>query len=188
VTRRSVLKIGLMAAAAAPLVSACGTVQDIWPGIGRQAPGAASSDRMLRVVTLRPAELKFLGIIDPVDHLQKSIIEEYGETLPAMKRRAYLDDQWWAVGHFSRAGGYRAHAQPFADAGFDIKADLGSLDAIREAALKASRPDQELWGWGLTANRSGDGETTVRNAVMFSGGQLTDETGQVVVLNQEPYR
>jgi multiple sugar transport system substrate-binding protein len=249
VTRRSVLRVGLMATAAAPLVSACGTLEGIWPGAGRQGPGTATSDRTLRVVqtrdfhpdhnafveqkirdfaaekgysldhsyveayagagnvvqkmtagvqagdapdvmthTLRPAELKFLGIIDPVDDLQKSIIGEYGEALPAMKRLAYLDDQWWAVGHFSRAGGYWARAKPFADAGVDIKTGLGSFDAIREAALKASRPDQQLWGWGLTANRSGDGETTVRNAVMFSGGQLTDETGQVVVLNTEPYR
>jgi len=248
-TRRSVLRIGLMATAAAPLVSACGTLQGIWPGSGRQAPGTATSDRTLRVVqtrdfhpdhnafieqkihdfaaekgytlehsyvegyagsgnivqkltaavqandapdvmthTLRPAELRFLDIIDDVDELQKSLIQEYGDPLPAMKRRAYLDDRWWAVGHFSRAGGYWARAKPFADAGFDIKTDLKSLDAIREAALKASRPDQELWGWGLTANRSGDGETTVRNAVMLSGAQLVDETGQIVVLNKEPYR
>ncbi len=249
VTRRSVLRIGLMATAAAPLVSACGTLDGIWPGVGRQGPGTATADRTLRVVqtrdfhpdhnafveqkirdfaaekgynldhsyveayagagnvvqkltagvqagdapdvmthTLRPSELKFLGVIDPVDDLQKSIIAEYGQALPAMERLAHLDDQWWAVGHFSRASGYWARARPFADAGVDYRQDLGSYDAIREAALKASRPDQQLWGWGLSANRSGDGETTVRNAVMFSGGQLTDETGQVVVLNTEPYR
>jgi multiple sugar transport system substrate-binding protein len=246
-TRRSALKIGLMATATVPLVSACGTLQGIWPG--RQGPGTVTSDRTLRVVqtrdfhpdhnafveqkirdfaaekgysldhsyveayagagnvvqkltaavqagdapdvmthTLRPSELKFLGVVDPVDDLQKSLIDEYGEMLPAMKRRAFLDDQWWAVSHFSRAGGYWARAKPFADAGVDIKTGLGTFDAIREAALKASRPDQELWGWGLTANRSGDGETTVRNAVMLSGGQLTDESGQVVVLNTEPFR
>jgi ABC-type glycerol-3-phosphate transport system substrate-binding protein len=155
VTRRSILRIGLMAAAVAPLVSACGAAQGIWPGAGRQGPGTATSDRTLRVVqtrdfhpdhnafveqkirdftsergytldhsyvegyagsgnivqkltagvqagdapdvmthTLRPAELRFLGIIDPIDELQESIIAENGDPLPAMKRLGYLDDQW----------------------------------------------------------------------------------------------
>ena len=53
VARRSALKIGLMATAAAPLISACGTLDRIWPGSGRQAPGAATNDRTLRVVQTR---------------------------------------------------------------------------------------------------------------------------------------
>ena len=40
----------------------------------------------------------------------------------------------------------------------------------------------------MTANRSGDGETIVKNHVLLWGGQLSDETGQTVVLNKEPYR
>jgi multiple sugar transport system substrate-binding protein len=248
-TRRSLVRLGLTAVVAAPLVSACGTLQGIVPRLSRQGPGSRTADKTLRVVqtrdfhpdhnafveqkirdfaaekgytldhsyvegytgsgnivqkltaavqandapdvmthTLRPAELRFLGIIDEVDELQKSIAGDLGAPLPAMKRLSYLDDQWWSVGHFSRAGGYWARQKPFADAGFDIKKDLGTFDAMRSAALKASHPDRELWGWGMSANRSGDGETTVRNAVMFSGGQLVDETGQTVVLNTEPYR
>ena len=35
-----------------------------------------------------------------------------------------------------------------------------------------------MYAWGITANRSGDGETTVREPIMFSGGQLTDEAGR----------
>ena len=45
-----------------------------------------------------------------------------------------------------------------------------------------------MYSWGITGNRSGDGETTVREPVMFSGGQLTEETGQLVVLNKEGFR
>lgn len=248
-TRRSVLRVGLLATAAAPLISACGSLPSFMPGASQQGPGSQSATRSLRVVqtrdfhpdhnafieqkirdfaaekgynldhsyvegyagsgnivqklvagvqagdapdvmthTLRPAELRFLGIIEQVDELQKELIAEYGKVLPAMERRSLLDGQWWAVQHFSRAGGYFARARPFADIGVDIQRDFGDLNAVRAAALRASKPDQEAWGWGMTANRSGDGETTVRNLVMFSGGQLVDETGQVVVLNQEPYR
>jgi multiple sugar transport system substrate-binding protein len=40
----------------------------------------------------------------------------------------------------------------------------------------------------MTANRSGDGDTAIRNAIFMWGGQIADETGQLVVLNKEPYR
>jgi ABC-type glycerol-3-phosphate transport system substrate-binding protein len=40
----------------------------------------------------------------------------------------------------------------------------------------------------MTANRSGDGETIVKNHVLLWGGQLNDPTGQLVVLNKDPYR
>jgi multiple sugar transport system substrate-binding protein len=65
---------------------------------------------------------------------------------------------------------------------------LTDFDKVREAALKISQPDKEFWGWGMTANRSGDGDTAVRNAIFMWGGQITEETAQTVVLNKEPYR
>src|SRR5689334_900490 len=52
-SRRSLLRLGLVAAAAAPLATACGTVQRIWPGAGRLAGGSKSSDKRLRVVQTR---------------------------------------------------------------------------------------------------------------------------------------
>ena len=88
--------------------------------------------------TLRPSELRFLGIIEDVDDLQKSIITDFGEPLPAMKRLSFLDDKWWSVEHFSRAGGYWAREKPFAEPGSISSKDLGTFDAMREAALKAS--------------------------------------------------
>jgi multiple sugar transport system substrate-binding protein len=138
--------------------------------------------------TLRPAELQFLEVIDPVDDLAGEINRQYGEPLPALKRRAFLDGKYWAIPHFTRAGGYFARTGPFKEAGIDIVKDVDTMEKLRDACLKASKPDKELYGWGITVNRSGDGETVVREAVMFAGGQLTDETGQVVVLNKEPFR
>ena len=138
--------------------------------------------------TLRPAELKFLEIVEDVDNLEKEIQGQHGKMLPAPQKRTNIDGAYWAVPHFTRAGGYWAREGPFKEAGIDIRKDLGTFDQVREAALKASKPDRELWGWGLTANRSGDGETVVRDQVIMSGGQLTEETGQLVVLNKDPYR
>jgi multiple sugar transport system substrate-binding protein len=139
--------------------------------------------------TLQPAELKFLDIIEDVDDLQKSIIKDYGKTVPGLERRALLDGKWWSVGHFTRSGSFWAVQKPFKDAGItDLPKAVQDFDPLRETLLKASVPEKELWGWGMTANRSGDGNTMTCDTTVMFGGQLTDESGQVVVLNKEPYR
>jgi multiple sugar transport system substrate-binding protein len=138
--------------------------------------------------TLGSAQLHFLDIIDDVDSLEKDIEKMHGKLNPASTRENLLDGKWWAVPHFIRAGGFWVRQSAFKEAGIDPNADLTDLGKVRDAALKISKPDKEFWGWGMTANRSGDGDTMLRNAIWMFGGQITDESGQVVVLNTEPYR
>ncbi len=138
--------------------------------------------------TLRPSELKFLDLIEDVDDLAKRIHADLGQPLPAPKRRALLDGKFWAIDHFTRAGGMYARDSVFKAAGVDPLKDLDAWEKVRDNCLKAAAPEKEMFTWGITANRSGDGETTVREPIMFSGGQLTDESGEIVVLNKEPYR
>jgi multiple sugar transport system substrate-binding protein len=138
--------------------------------------------------TLAPSELKFLGVIDEVDALAKARVQELGKAVPGAQTESLLDNKWWAVSFYSRAGGVWARQNAFKEVGVDIFKDLDDYGKIRDAALKASKPDKEFWGWGMTVNRSGDGESLVRKAVFMWGGQLTDESGQVVVLNKPPYR
>ncbi len=130
--------------------------------------------------------LKFLEVVEDVSDLQNQIIKDFGEPYKAAKALAFIDNKWWSVQHFSRAGGYWVREGPFKAAGIDYKT-LTDWDQWREALLKASQPEKEFWGWGLTANRSGDGETVVRDQILSRGGQLNDETGQLVILNKPPY-
>ncbi|MGI9147399.1 MAG: ABC transporter substrate-binding protein [Chloroflexota bacterium] len=138
--------------------------------------------------TLQSAQLKFLDIIEDVDALEKDLEKFHGKLNPASTRENQLDGKWWAIPHFIRAGGFWVRQNAFKEAGIDVNADLGDLGKLREAALKISKPDKEFWGWGMTANRSGDGDTMLRNAIWMFGGQVADETGELVVLNKEPYR
>jgi multiple sugar transport system substrate-binding protein len=138
--------------------------------------------------TEKPSALKFLEVLEDVDDVQKAIINQWGELFPAYKKTSFFDGKYWAVNHFSRAGGFWAREGAFKDVGLDIRKDLDDFDKVREAALKASKPEKESWGWGMTVNRSGDGDGLVRDMVLFMGGQLTDESGQLVVLNKEPFR
>jgi len=138
--------------------------------------------------SVQTSQLHFLDIVEEVDALEKDIEKDHGKPHAGYQKASLIDGKWWAVPHFSRAGGYWVRQSAFKDAGIDPMKDLTDFDKMREAALKISKPDKEFWGWGLTANRSGDGDTSVRNAIYMWGGQIADETGQIVVLNTEPYR
>jgi multiple sugar transport system substrate-binding protein len=133
------------------------------------------------------ATLRFLDVLEDVDNLQKQIIGDFGEPYKAYKDQSLIDGKWYAVQHFSRAGGYWVRENALKAAGVDYKKDFADWDMTREALLKASKPENELWGWGLTGNRSGDGETVVKDQILMRGGQLCDETGQIVTLNKPPF-
>ena len=137
---------------------------------------------------MQPTELKELEVLEDTDALMKRIMADYGKAPPAFQTQSFLDGKWWAVPHFSRAGGWFGVDKYFKGVGIDAKKGFATFDEMRDAALKVSAPQSEVWGWGITANRSGDGVTTVRNPILAWGGQLVDESGQIVVLNKDPYR
>jgi multiple sugar transport system substrate-binding protein len=138
--------------------------------------------------TLGSAQLHFLDIVEEVSALEQEVEKTHGKVHPGFQKAHMLEGKWWAVPHFSRAGGFWVRQNAFKDVGIDPMKDLTDFDKVRDAALKISKPDKEMWGWGMTANRSGDGDTAVRNAIFMWGGQITDETAQTVLLNKEPYR
>ncbi|MCA1646303.1 MAG: ABC transporter substrate-binding protein [Chloroflexi bacterium] len=138
--------------------------------------------------SVQSSQLHFLDIIEDVDALEKDIEKVHGKVIPATTKEHFLENKWWAVPHFSRAGGFWVRQNAFKEAGIDPFNDLTDLGKLRDAAMKISKPDKQFWGWGLTPNRSGDGDTTIRQGIFMFGGQITDETGQLVVLNKEPYR
>jgi multiple sugar transport system substrate-binding protein len=142
----------------------------------------------LLIHTLGPAQLRFLDIIEEVDAVEQEIEKQHGKVLPGYTKAARLDDKWWAVPHFGRTNGVFVRLSAFKEAGIDPFTELTDFTKLRDAALKISKPDREFWGWGRTANRSGDGDGVVRDLIHQSGGQITDESGQIVVLNKDPYR
>jgi multiple sugar transport system substrate-binding protein len=67
-------------------------------------------------------------------------------------------------------------------AGIDVT-QLTTYDQLREAALEISDPDSEMWGWGMTVNRGGDGAYLTHRVIHSFGGTWVDETGQKVTID-----
>jgi multiple sugar transport system substrate-binding protein len=133
--------------------------------------------------TLNSSQLHRLGISDNVTDIVKSLTDQYGQVMPGSVAANNFENAWWAVPFYGRTGGHWARKDVFEKAGVDIDKNLDTWDNVREACMKVSDPAAKMWGWGMTVNRSGDGEAVVRNAMHQWGGTLTDETGQLVKLN-----
>ena len=142
----------------------------------------------LLIHTLGASQLHFLDIVDDVSDYEAEIEKQQGKLPPSFDKMFKLDGKYWGIPHFSRSGGLWARPSIFKAAGIDPIKDLPDYNKLRDAALKATNAGKSMYGWGMTANRSGDGDNTVRLVLFMWGGQVTDETGQLVVLNKDPYR
>ena len=142
----------------------------------------------LLIHTLGASQLHFLDIVEDVSDYEAEIEKQQGKLAPAFDAQFKLDGKYWGIPHFSRNGGFWARPSVYKAAGIDPSKDIVDYGVLRDTALKVTDPSKPMYGWGMTANRSGDGDSTVRLVLFMWGGQVTDETGELVVLNKDPYK
>ncbi|HEV8633382.1 MAG TPA: extracellular solute-binding protein [Chloroflexota bacterium] len=140
-----------------------------------------SPDLLFHDVGVR--QLFFLEVVEDVTKLAEEMQAKFGKTGPGYVRSTQFEGKWWGVPFYTRTGGYYLRTDWFKDAGLDPEKDTETYNKLRETALKLSDPDKKKWGWGMTVNRSGDGESMVQNLIHAHGGRLQDKSGQVVTLN-----
>jgi multiple sugar transport system substrate-binding protein len=137
----------------------------------------------LAYTTLSIPQLYFLDTLEDVTDVVEEAISKYGDVVPLIAAKsAKLDDRWWSVPFMSNAGAWFARNDAFEAKGIDPMT-LTTWDKRRDAALAVSDPDNELWGWGLTINKSGDGHGTIMGVIQAFGGSITDESGEKVTWN-----
>jgi multiple sugar transport system substrate-binding protein len=126
------------------------------------------------------AQVHNLDIVQPVSDLVARIEEVFGPAAPFLKQNMIIDDEWWVVPYHQRAGGGYYRRDAFDAVGIDLQT-VRTYDVLREACLEASTP--ELFGWGLTVNRSGDGDSIINRVKTGWGASWQDETGQFIRTN-----
>jgi multiple sugar transport system substrate-binding protein len=133
--------------------------------------------------TLSIPQMYSLDIVEDVSDVVEQAIAKYGAVTPVIAEfNAKLDGKWWGVPFSSNAGAWYARKDVFEPAGIDVYS-LDTWDKRRDAALAVSNPDKQMWGWGMTINRSGDGHGLILGVIQAFGGSFTDETGQKVIFN-----
>jgi multiple sugar transport system substrate-binding protein len=133
---------------------------------------------------LSAQRLNLFGLTRDVAPLVGQMVQRYGQVYSTARVTHQIGNKWIGLPFYDRTGGYFIREDKFAEQGFTV--DGGSFDRwprVLEAVRAVSRPDQNFYGWGMTVNRSGDGEAVVWDLVQAFGGALADESGQTVTLN-----
>ncbi|MCA0453741.1 MAG: extracellular solute-binding protein [Chloroflexi bacterium] len=124
-----------------------------------------------------------LDIVEDVTDVVDQAISLYGNVVPPIaEANGKIDGKWWGVPFMSVTGAWFARKDLFEAKGIDVNT-LDTWDARRDAALAVSDPDNNVWGWGLSINRSGDAHGLILGVIQGFGGSFTDETGLKVVFN-----
>jgi multiple sugar transport system substrate-binding protein len=143
---------------------------------------------------LAPKQAVFLKIAEKVTDVMDDLIKKYGRAFPGAELANWFTPaqfiqggattkDWYGVPFYGRTGGYWVRKDLFSKAGIDIDKDLETYQQCAEACLKISNPGQKMWAWGVTTNRSGDGESLAWASIQQWGGTLTDKEAQIVTLN-----
>jgi multiple sugar transport system substrate-binding protein len=100
-----------------------------------------------------------------------------------MRENALIDGKWYGLPMHGRAGGAYVRESWYKEAGLDPLRDSETYDKLRDAALRISDPARQRWGWGMTVNRSGDGNSNVQQPLLRFGSQLQDQSGELIRFN-----
>lgn len=125
---------------------------------------------------------KQLDLIVPVTEVVGDIVAKYGETPARQKKDLMVEGEYYGVPFHVRSDGGWARKDIWDAAGIDVTT-LTTYDELRDACMEVSDPEKEMWGWGITVNRGGDGGWMVIRMLHAFGATWVDETGQVVTLD-----
>lgn len=129
------------------------------------------------------AQMYDLELTEDHSALADELVKAFGDIVPTTApRNAKFEDKWWAVPHSSNIGGWYVRKDVAETAGVDLT-KFKTLQERLDAAVKMSDPSKEMFGWGLTVNKSGDGHSVITTAFQAFGGRTVDETGQKVTFN-----
>jgi multiple sugar transport system substrate-binding protein len=119
------------------------------------------------------------------DHsaLVAELESKFGKIVPrTAERNAKFEDKWRSVPHSSVIGGWFVRKDVAKAAGVDL-AKFNTLQERLDAAVKMSDPGKEMYGWGMTVNKSGDGHGLISTVFQAFGGRAVDESGKKVTFN-----
>jgi multiple sugar transport system substrate-binding protein len=122
------------------------------------------------------------NLVDPVQDMVDEIEAKWGKAAPRQYSDFVFDGQWRFVPYFQRSDGGWYQAPVFEGAGIKLD-EVRLYPDLWDACLQVSAPDKEIYGWGVTINRSGDGDWFRHRVTHGWGAYKMDETGNYVTFD-----
>ena len=120
--------------------------------------------------------------LEAVDDTVAELIETYGEPAFGQKNAGIIEGSWFAIPYMMNGNGPWGRRSIFEEGGFDVEA-LETYEQRRDASLAISKPEEDLYGWGLTYNTGGDATGFIEHVMQSWGGHYTNEDVTEVTFN-----
>ncbi|HEY7910134.1 MAG TPA: extracellular solute-binding protein [Thermomicrobiales bacterium] len=123
-----------------------------------------------------------LGDITDVSDVVAEIQQAYGPVEDYLKSGLFIDGKWWAIPYYSNVTATFLR-KDWLDAKGVKLSDIKTFENARDVALEISDPTKNQFGWGITWNRSGDGNYLITSVLNSYGGAVYSDDGTKVVFN-----
>ena len=124
----------------------------------------------------------FYDLVTDATPLVNRARQLYGQPITGLRATHFQDGKWLGLPFHGRVDGWWLRRDKFAEVGLSIdNGDFDTWDKVRESCRAVNKPGV-MYGWGMTVNRSGDGDGLIWNNIYSHGGALADPTGEIVTL------
>jgi multiple sugar transport system substrate-binding protein len=128
------------------------------------------------------AQFKNLGDLEDVTDVVQALTAQYGEPASETKNFCSFDGRWYAIPYQFVGSGAFIRKDWLQEKGIPLK-DSYDIAELRDICLEISDPAKRRFGWGVTVNRSGDGNGFIENVINSYGGSITANDGRKVTFN-----
>ncbi|MEK8108591.1 extracellular solute-binding protein [Micromonospora sp. M12] len=155
---------------------------DVVAKIDAEVKGGVARDLAFMTDSRFVAQFQALGDLEDVTDVVTALTARYGEPCAEAKNFCVFDGRWFAIPyHFIGIGSF-LRKDWMQDKGISPK-DVYSWEELRDLCLEISDPTKRRFGWGMTVNRSGDGNGMIEALINAYGGSIASNDGRKVTFD-----
>ncbi|WP_028921563.1 ABC transporter substrate-binding protein [Pseudonocardia acaciae] len=128
------------------------------------------------------AQFHNLGDLVDVTDVVTELSARYGEPAAESRNFCSFGGRWFAIPYQFVGSGAFARKDWLQEKGIALKESYTWAE-MRDICLEISDPSKRRFGWGLTVNRSGDGNGFLEYLIYGYGGSITANDGRKVTFN-----
>ena len=155
---------------------------DVVAKIDAEVKGGVARDLAFMTDSRFVAQFHALGDLEDVTDIVKALTAKYGEPCAEAKNFCVFDGKWFAIPyHFIGIGSF-LRKDWMQEKGISPK-DVYTWEELRDLCLAISDPTKRRFGWGMTVNRSGDGNGMIEALINSYGGAIASNDGRKVTFD-----
>ncbi|MFC4065098.1 extracellular solute-binding protein [Actinoplanes subglobosus] len=155
---------------------------DVVAKIDAEVKGGVARDLAFMTDSRFVAQFHALGDLEDVTDIVTALTAVYGEPCAEAKNFCVFDGKWFAIPyHFIGIGSF-LRKDWMQEKGITPK-DVYTWAELRDLCLEISDPAKRRFGWGMTVNRSGDGNGMIEALINSYGGAIASDDGRKVTFD-----